>query len=62
MVVKSKKPAYFAKLVNLLETCPKALIVGVDFVRRGETASVVWWRARNDFKSWLAGEWATGLT
>jgi len=32
MVVKSKKPAYFAKLVNLLETCPKALIVGVDFV------------------------------
>jgi len=32
MVVKSKKPAYFAKLINLLETCPKALIVGVDFV------------------------------
>jgi len=32
MVAKSKKPAYFAKLVNLLETCPKALIVGVDFV------------------------------
>jgi len=32
MVVKSKKPAYFAKLVHLLETCPKALIVGVDFV------------------------------
>jgi large subunit ribosomal protein LP0 len=32
MVVKSKKPAYFAKLVNLLETCPKALIVDVDFV------------------------------
>jgi len=32
MVVKSKKPAYFSKLVNLLETCPKALIVSVDFV------------------------------
>jgi len=32
MVVKSKKPAYFTKLVNLLETCPKALIVSVDFV------------------------------
>jgi len=32
MVVKSKKPAYFAKLVNLLETCPKILIVSVDFV------------------------------
>jgi len=32
MVVKSKKPAYFEKLVNLLETCPKALIVSVDFV------------------------------
>ena len=32
MVVKSKKPAYFSKLVHLLETCPKALIVGVDFV------------------------------
>jgi len=32
MVVKSKKPAYFAKLVHLLDTCPKALIVQVDFV------------------------------
>jgi len=32
MVVKSKKPAYFAKLINLLETCSKALIVSVDFV------------------------------
>jgi len=32
MVAKSKKPAYFAKLIELLETCPKALIVSVDFV------------------------------
>jgi len=32
MVVKSKKPAYFKKLVHLLDTCPKALIVQVDFV------------------------------
>ena len=32
MVAKSKKPAYFAKLIELLETCPKALIIGVDFV------------------------------
>jgi len=32
MVVKSKKPAYFAKLKHLLDTCPKALIVSVDFV------------------------------
>jgi len=32
MVVKSKKPAYFAKLVHLLDTCPKALIVQVDNV------------------------------
>merc|ERR1719197_1215554 len=32
MVVKSKKAPYFAKLVELLETCPKCLIVSVDFV------------------------------
>jgi len=32
MVVKSKKPAYFAKLVNLIETCPKILMISVDFV------------------------------
>jgi len=32
MVAKSKKPAYFARLIELLETCPKCLIVGVDFV------------------------------
>jgi len=32
MVAKSKKPAYFAKLIELLESCPKALIVSVDFV------------------------------
>ena len=32
MVAKSKKPAYFAKLVELLESCPKALIISVDFV------------------------------
>lgn len=32
MVVKAKKAPYFAKLVELLETCPKCLIVSVDFV------------------------------
>jgi large subunit ribosomal protein LP0 len=32
MVVKSKKAPYFAKMVELLESCPKVLIVSVDFV------------------------------
>jgi len=32
MVKKEDKPAYFAKLVELLESCPKALLVSVDFV------------------------------
>jgi len=32
MVVKSKKPAYFAKLIELIQTCPKILLVTVDFV------------------------------
>jgi len=32
MVKKHEKPAYFAKLVNLIETCPKILMIDVDFV------------------------------
>jgi len=32
MVKKEDKPAYFSKLVELIESCPKVLIVTVDFV------------------------------
>merc|ERR550514_2609643 len=32
MMVAKSKPAYFAKLIELLESCPKCLIISVDFV------------------------------
>jgi len=32
MVAKAKKPLYFARLIELIKTCPKILLVTVDFV------------------------------